>query len=158
MANVLVVDDETSIREFLEILLKREGHVVRSAKDAVDAVLRLKDAPADLVLTDLRLPRGSGMDVLHHVTKHTPGTQVIMMTAFATTETAVDAIGIACRDSDLHRVRDIFTHAAMTISVTRRRQPCRTSMDITESKGESLSLHHYNAATGTRRRGFSPVI
>jgi two-component system response regulator PilR (NtrC family) len=98
MAKVLVVDDETSIREFLEIMLKRQGHTVRLAKDAHEAILSLKDHPAELVLTDLRLPKGTGMDVLHHVAKTTPDTQVIMMTAFATTETAVDAMKAGAYD------------------------------------------------------------
>ena len=98
MAQILVVDDELSLREFLEILLKREGHQVRLARDAIDAVARLKEEPVDLVLTDLRLPRGSGMDVLTWVAKNAPSTQVVMMTAFATTETAVDAMKAGAYD------------------------------------------------------------
>ena len=98
MASILVVDDETSIREFLEILLKRSGHVVRLAKDAVDAVARLKDETFDLVLTDLRLPKGTGMDVLSWVSKNAPSTQVVMMTAFATTETAIEAMKAGAYD------------------------------------------------------------
>src|SRR6185503_16585888 len=98
MAKVLVVDDETSIREFLEILFKRGGHTVRTARDATEAIARFKDGQYDLVLTDLRLPKGSGMDVLHHVTKTAPSTQVVMMTAFATTETAVDAMKAGAYD------------------------------------------------------------
>ncbi|MBM4281329.1 MAG: sigma-54-dependent Fis family transcriptional regulator [Deltaproteobacteria bacterium] len=98
MAQILVVDDELSIREFLEILLKREKHDVRLARDAVEAVARLKDEPVDLVLTDLRLPRGSGMDVLTWVVKNAPSTQVVMMTAFATTETAVGAMKAGAYD------------------------------------------------------------
>ncbi len=98
MASILVVDDETSIREFLEILLKRSGHQVRSAKDAVDAVARLKDETYDLVLSDLRLPKGSGMDVLSWVSKNAPSTQLVMMTAFATTETAIVAMKAGAYD------------------------------------------------------------
>lgn len=98
MAKILVVDDETSIREFLEILLLRAGHQVRMAKDAIDAISVLKDDAFDLVLTDLRLPRGSGMDVLTYVSKHASSTQVVMMTAFATTETAVEAMKAGAYD------------------------------------------------------------
>ncbi len=98
VAHVLVVDDEISIREFLEILLRREGHVVRLARDAHDAIARLKEHGVDLVLTDLRLPKGSGMDVLTHVAKNHPGTQVVMMTAFATTENAIDAMKAGAYD------------------------------------------------------------
>lgn len=98
MAQILVVDDELSIREFLEILLTREKHQVRLARDAVEAVARLKEEAVDLVLTDLRLPRGSGMDVLTWVAKNAPSTQVVMMTAFATTETAIDAMKAGAYD------------------------------------------------------------
>jgi len=98
MANVLVVDDEESIRELLEILLRRHGHRVRLAVDAFDAVAKLSQEPAELVLSDLRLNNGTGMDVLHHVQKHHPQTQVIMMTAFATTENAVDAMKAGAYD------------------------------------------------------------
>jgi two-component system response regulator PilR (NtrC family) len=98
MAHILVVDDERSIREFLEILLKREKHQVRLAKDAIEAVARLKEEPVDLVLTDLRLTHGTGMDVLMWVVKNAPSTQVVMMTAFATTETAIDAMKAGAYD------------------------------------------------------------
>ncbi len=98
MADVLVVDDERSIREFLEILLKRMGHETRLAKDAHEGIARLGEAPAHLVLSDLRLPKGSGMDVLAHVAKHHPRTQVVMMTAFATTENAVEAMKMGAYD------------------------------------------------------------
>jgi two-component system response regulator PilR (NtrC family) len=98
MADVLIVDDEQSIREFLEILLRRLGHRVRLATEAHDAIAKLSSAPVDLVLSDLRLPKGSGMDVLRWVTDHQPDTQVIMMTAFATTENAVDAMKLGAYD------------------------------------------------------------
>lgn len=98
MARILVVDDETSIREFLEILLLRAHHHVRLARDAVDAIAQLKDEPVDLVLTDLRLPKGSGMDVLQFIARHAPSTQVVMMTAFATTETAIEAMKAGAYD------------------------------------------------------------
>jgi len=98
MARILVVDDETSIREFLEILLLRAHHHVRLARDAVDAIAQLKEESVDLVLTDLRLPKGSGMDVLQYIARHTPSTQVVMMTAFATTETAIEAMKAGAYD------------------------------------------------------------
>jgi len=98
MADVLIVDDEQSIREFLEILLRRLGHRPRLATEAHDAIAKLSGSPVDLVLTDLRLPKGSGMDVLRWVTEHHPETQVIMMTAFATTENAVDAMKLGAYD------------------------------------------------------------
>ena len=98
MATILVVDDETSIREFLEIMLLRAGHRVVLAKDAIDGIAKLKEGTFDLTLTDLRLPKGSGMDVLTYVIKNAPSTQVVIMTAFATTETAIDAMKAGAYD------------------------------------------------------------
>jgi two-component system response regulator PilR (NtrC family) len=98
VAEVLVVDDEPSIREFLEIMLRRAGHEVRLAQDAPEAIVRLKQASPDLVLTDLKLPRGTGMDVLQHVSEHHADTEVIMMTAFATTENAIEAMKLGAYD------------------------------------------------------------
>jgi two-component system, NtrC family, response regulator PilR len=120
MAQVLVVDDETSIREFLEIFLKRLGHRVRLAKDAADAIARFKEEPAALVLTDLRLPRGSGMDVLHHVSRASPRTQVIIMTAFATTETAVEAMKAGAYDYIIKPFKVDELHVVIERALERR--------------------------------------
>jgi two-component system response regulator PilR (NtrC family) len=98
MARVLVVDDEASIREFFEILLGRQGHQARFAKDAVEGIAKFKEEPAELVITDLRLPKGSGMDLLRHVKETHPGTQVVMITAFATAENAIEAMKLGAYD------------------------------------------------------------
>lgn len=98
MARILVIDDEVSLREFLEILLKREGHEVSTAEDAVAGIAALKGGDFELVLTDLNTPNGSGMDVLKHVNEHHPALQVILMTAFATTENAVQAMRLGAYD------------------------------------------------------------
>jgi two-component system, NtrC family, response regulator PilR len=92
MARVLVVDDERSLREFLEIVLSGEGHDVEAVPDGETAVARLESGDYDLVLTDLKMAGVSGMDVLHAARANDPSCQVIVMTAFGTTETAVQAM------------------------------------------------------------------
>ena len=92
MARLLIVDDEEGLRSFLEAALVSEGHHVTLAVDGADALLKLERAGFDLVLTDLKMPRVDGMAVLHHVRAEHPGTQVIMLTAFGTVETAVEAM------------------------------------------------------------------
>jgi two-component system response regulator PilR (NtrC family) len=92
MARILVVDDEQSMREFLEILLRKGGHEVKLAEDAPKAVAALQAFRPDLVITDLRLKVGSGMEVLAATRKQLPQTQVLMVTAFATAENAVSAM------------------------------------------------------------------
>jgi two-component system response regulator PilR (NtrC family) len=90
---ILVVDDELSMREALSILLKSWGHDVHTAQNGKEAISILEDAEFDLVLTDIRMDPGpSGIDVLDAAHRRWPDTQVIVMTAYAKTETAVEAM------------------------------------------------------------------
>jgi len=98
MAAILVVDDEASMREFLEILLAKQGHRVRVAADPKGALALLAEAEADLVITDLRLGAESGLDVLRRVKELSPSTEVVVVTAFATTENAIQAMKLGAYD------------------------------------------------------------
>src|ERR1700722_1465757 len=92
MAALLVVDDEQSIREMLEVYLGRQGHQVSCASSLADALILLRGKPFDLVLTDLRLGKDSGLAMLEAVRSAATRTEVIVMTAFSTIETAVLAM------------------------------------------------------------------
>ncbi|HZZ85788.1 MAG TPA: sigma-54 dependent transcriptional regulator [Anaeromyxobacteraceae bacterium] len=98
MAAILVVDDERSMREFLEILLRKQGHEVSTAADLTSALLRVAAGDLDLVITDLRLGRDSGIDVLQEVKAISPATEVVVATAFASTDTAVQAMKLGAHD------------------------------------------------------------
>jgi two-component system response regulator PilR (NtrC family) len=98
MAAILVVDDEASMREFLEILLGKQGHRVQAASDVTGALARVADGGVDLVITDLRLGGESGIDVLRRVKEVSPATEVVMVTAFATTENAIQAMKLGAYD------------------------------------------------------------
>jgi two-component system response regulator PilR (NtrC family) len=98
MASILVVDDEQSMREFLEILLQKQGHEVLVASDVKGALARAAQTPLDLVLTDLRLGRESGIEILKQVKASSPATEVVMVTAFATTENAIQAMKLGAYD------------------------------------------------------------
>jgi two-component system, NtrC family, response regulator PilR len=98
MASILVVDDERSMREFLEILLAKQGHAVATAEDLSGAVRRLGEGGIDLVITDLRLGRESGLDVLRAAKAAAASTEVVMVTAWATTENAVQAMKLGAYD------------------------------------------------------------
>ncbi|MFN8091508.1 MAG: sigma-54 dependent transcriptional regulator [Vicinamibacteria bacterium] len=88
---ILIVDDAQSMREMLAILLKKEGLDVRAAGSRAEAARALAEGDVDLVLTDVRLPDGDGIEVLRHVKAATPETAVVVMTAYGTSETAVAA-------------------------------------------------------------------
>jgi two-component system response regulator PilR (NtrC family) len=89
---ILVVDDEKSMREFLEIMLRKEGYEVACARDGKEALNSLKARPYDLVLSDIRMPGVDGMEVLNRAKENSPGTIVIMITAYGSTESAVEAM------------------------------------------------------------------
>ncbi len=89
---ILVVDDEESMRDFLSIMLHREGYQVDTAVDGAQAVAHLRDHSYDLVISDIKMPRMTGLELLSHIKERTPETVVLMVTAFSTTEEAVDAM------------------------------------------------------------------
>jgi DNA-binding NtrC family response regulator len=89
---VLVVDDQKNMRATTAIVLRQAGHVVEEAEDGAAAVQRLQQETFDVVLTDLRMPSVDGMEVLRAAQRLAPETQVIVMTAYGTIESAVDAI------------------------------------------------------------------
>jgi len=92
MPNILVVDDESSMRQFLQILLEKEGYAVRLAGDAASALAAVDEAMPDLVITDIRMPQVSGLDLLARLKERCPDLAVIMITAFASPEDAVQAM------------------------------------------------------------------
>jgi len=89
---ILVVDDEASMRDVLSIMLQREGYQVDVASDGAKAVGCLQEHAYDLVISDVQMPRMDGLQLLAHLRERAPETVVIMITAFSTTEQAVDAM------------------------------------------------------------------
>jgi two-component system, NtrC family, response regulator PilR len=95
---VLVVDDERSVRELLSIVLRRDGHDVLLAEDGAAAVEVLKRERIDILITDIRMPVMNGVDLLRAAKGIAPELATIVMTAFASTETAVEALRLGASD------------------------------------------------------------
>jgi two-component system response regulator PilR (NtrC family) len=91
-ARILIVDDETSMREFLSILLQREGYATVAADSAESALKVLAEQKFDLVISDVNMPGLDGIGLLEQIKSNTPDTVVMMITAFSTTEQAVEAM------------------------------------------------------------------
>src|SRR6187431_940672 len=89
---VLVVDDEKFIRDILADFLGMEGYVVRTADDGSSAVAELSRARYDMVISDLKMPRMGGLELLKEVARTHPETLTVIMTGFGTVETAIDAM------------------------------------------------------------------
>jgi DNA-binding NtrC family response regulator len=96
---VLVVDDESSMREFLSIALGRMGHDVTAAESGEAALEMLEDSTFDVVLTDIRMPDGiSGVELLTRIREMDPSVQVLLMTAYASVDSAVKAVQLGAAD------------------------------------------------------------
>jgi DNA-binding NtrC family response regulator len=91
-ARLLVVDDEPPQREMLSRILERAGFAVETAPDGKAALEQLQAGPVDLLLTDQRMPNMDGLELLEQVQRLAPGLPVILMTAFGSVSTAVDAM------------------------------------------------------------------
>ncbi|MEI7636547.1 MAG: sigma-54 dependent transcriptional regulator [Syntrophus sp. (in: bacteria)] len=92
MAKILVVDDDQNMREFLDIMLTGEGHKVSCYREPEKALIRCGKEKYDLVITDLKMPRMDGIAFLKRLKEQEPECQVILITAFASGETALSAM------------------------------------------------------------------
>jgi len=92
MANILVVDDEKIIRDGCVKILSKEGCAVQTAGSGEEGLSLLKEGPCDLLLLDLKMPGLSGMEVLQQVQELHPGLLVVVITGYATVESAVEAM------------------------------------------------------------------
>ena len=98
MAIILVIEDKESMAQMLRQALRGEGHEVIVARDGREGIQKFKESKLDLVVTDLRLPHKSGLEVLESVKEQNPLVPVIMMTAYGTIETAVKAVKAGAYD------------------------------------------------------------
>ena len=97
-ARVLVVDDEKSMRDLLAITLQKAGYEVTLAEGGAAAIEAIRRDPFDAIITDLRMPKVDGLQVLRSAKEQSPDTAVIMVTAMASTETAVEAMKLGAYD------------------------------------------------------------
>jgi len=97
-SRLLVVDDELSMREFLQILFVKEGYAVETAEGGAEAIKKLSGSAFDLVITDLKMPGISGMNVLRVAKEKNPDVAVIMITAYASPESVREALDLGAMD------------------------------------------------------------
>jgi DNA-binding NtrC family response regulator len=98
MADILIVDDEPSARITLALLLRKRGHRVVQAEGVRVAAKVLAECAFDLVVTDLRMPDGDGLEVLRMAKVHCPEVVVILLTAYAGWESAKEAMRLGAYD------------------------------------------------------------
>jgi len=118
---ILIIDDDAQLRHSFEKLLTQEGHTVQTAPTGEAGITIVKEAPPDLVITDVRLPGLSGLETFRTLRDIEPQLPVIVMTAFGTTETAIEATKLGAFDYVLKpfEVPDILTLIDQALEASR---------------------------------------
>src|SRR4051812_20937298 len=116
---VLIVDDEPNLRKILAAQLSRDGYDVLTAEDGAEGLSILRDHHIDLVVTDLKMPKVDGMELLREALREDPELPVVMITAHGTVDTAVEALKTGAFDYltkpfDKDEVRQIVAKALKT--------------------------------------------
>src|SRR5437870_3430101 len=91
---ILVVDDEQSMAQFLAIVLRKEGYQVSTVQSGRDALDKVRAENFDVVITDIRMPGMDGIQLLQGIKKHDPSVPVVIMTAYASQQSAIDAVNL----------------------------------------------------------------
>lgn len=147
---ILVVDDEESIREFLDIMLRKEGYEVTVACDGEEAKGFIQNKTFDLVISDLQMPKMNGLDLLKYTKQSYPDLTFMMITAFGTTETAVEAMKIGAYDYitkpfKIDEVRLVIANAlrAQNLEIENRvlRKELKVSYSFQNIVGNSEPMH-----------------
>jgi len=154
---VLVVDDQSSVRELLTAVLETDGHEVESASDGAAAVDAVASGFHDLVIMDIRMPGLDGVEALERIKRKAAGTAVVMMTAYASVETAVRAMKLGAFDYvtkpiDIDEVRSVVSRF---IDSTRPEEEAPEAVETgsevvgaSDAIREVLELAHRVAETG----------
>jgi DNA-binding NtrC family response regulator len=129
MPTILIVEDEAKMRRLLELNLEEDGFAVFSAGDAETGVKLLRENSIDLVLTDLKLPGMNGLEFLHAIKSQNAVLPVVVMTAFGTVETAVEAMKAGASD-----------YVLKPFSLAEMRMVIHKELDVRNLREENRSL------------------
>jgi len=148
MTEIIVTDDQRSMREFLEILLSKEGYAVRSAPGMSKALALMDEKVPDVVITDLKMKGGSGLDLLKEIKNRAPDVEVVVITAFATTETAIEALKLGAYDY----ITKPFQVDEIRVVVQRALERQRLLRDNLRMRAELTGRYDYGSLVGKSPR------
>ncbi|MBD0373646.1 MAG: sigma-54-dependent Fis family transcriptional regulator, partial [Pyrinomonadaceae bacterium] len=143
MADLLIADDEQGIRQLLTIVFEREGHRVRAAENGQAAMTLLRKEPADLIISDVKMPDMNGIELLRAARELSPDVAVIMMTAFATVDTAREAFKLGADDFiqkpfDIDELKLIVTKALEKLDLVKENRAFRRAQRQRGSLGNII--------------------
>jgi len=167
---LLVVDDEPDLRTLYELTLLREGYDVECAGSVDEAWGMLAERPFHLVITDMRLPDGTGLDLLHRMETVGRGEKAMVITAYASPENAVEALKAGAYDYltkpvDLRQFRAVVASALGRTPQPPRERPAegrgaapRAGTALSRLAGESLAMQQVRSLIEKVARSMAPVL
>lgn len=153
-SNILVVDDEPVARQSLTDILKLEGYSVASAPNGQAAVEYVRTQNVDLMIVDLKMPGMDGLEVVQVVNQVSPETEVILLTAYGSTETAIQALRLRIHDYLLKPASPAQILATVKKGLARRSSKSRLNNSILDADGgqEVFSLKDGTSVDLSRRQ------
>ena len=152
--SILIAEDEDGVRDSLEQVLREEGYDVVATADGGAAITALDTREFDMVISDLRMPGADGLSVLRHAREIAPQTLVLLMTAYATVDTAVEALRGGAQDyllkpvmfdDVLHKIRQLMEHRQAAWDRQFLRGQVERQWDFENLVGQSSAMHEVMA-------------
>ncbi len=153
---MLIVDDEASLRDFLTIVFEDEGWRVRSAASLAEASKAIKDGQPDLILCDLMMPDGSGIDFLTESKEVAPGVPVIMITAYTSTQSAISALKAGAYDY-IAKPFDIDELKIVVGNAVEKRQLEAENINLRKALEEKFTFSNIIGKSGRMQQIFAVV-
>ena len=146
---ILIVEDEKSLKEVLRILLEEEGYEITAADNGLEGMDYIQNDIFDLVVTDIKMPKADGFEVLKKVKEISPSTIVIMITAFGTTESTIEAMKLGAYDyihkpfkidEIRHVIQKAFEKKNLSEELSLLREKIKSSSGLENLVGKSLKM------------------
>lgn len=145
---ILVVDDEEHMRQLLAKMLTEQGYAVEASAEGEDALRRLREELYDMVITDIRMPGVDGMELLEHAKALSPETIIIIMTAFGSVDSAVQAI----KNGAYHYITKPFKMEEILVLVQKGMEEKRLRREVTSLREEVSRKYEFSNIIGKSKQ------
>lgn len=144
---ILVVDDEEIVRDMLQDTLSKTGYKVQTARDGLDAISQIENEPFEIIITDLKMPGMNGAELLERILKLNPDICVLIITAYATVESAVNAMKVGaydyiCKPFELDEMKVVVEKAAERQRLLRESRMVRHYKHLSITDGLTTLYNH----------------
>lgn len=148
MARILIVDDHENTRFTLSMILKKEGFQLAEAEDGQKAITLISQDNFDLVVTDLKMEKADGFEILNHVKRISPDTEVIVITAYATIDSAVKAMKLGAYDY----ISKPFQREEIVLNVKKALEKRRLTAEVKTLQKQVREKYKFNNIIGSSKK------